>query len=360
MVRATLQAHAAALVAGIHNPDAALRRAVMRLDAVAAKAALEHGADPNTRILFGRVKSSSARSKGWKSSLMFDADAGSNKFATFEASPSNRLPLLHVAAKRVGETMSYTDAHVSVARQRKGRVAFTEFIPVALVLPIVKLLLQYEVDVDAVDRSGNTALHEAARTEGCEEVVRLLLEAQADHHQTNDAGETPWDISRKEQNGLAMALLHHTIAEQNKFNQSIDAMRSVAARAIAVDTGGNFLSEGQEAVFAVESASEKFKMLISPTHRAERLIAVEKLKEATDLQKAGDNLKAEECNQMNAVAMEENELLWLERAAGSLPAGSEKLSPGIDPEPVIGAKDVSDSEEVVTWAQAELDAEQAG
>jgi hypothetical protein len=59
---------------------------------------------------------------------------------------------------------------------------------------VVKLLLERGADVNAADKSGNSALSEAA-SKGCDrELVRMIIKAGANINATNFAGLTPFEM----------------------------------------------------------------------------------------------------------------------------------------------------------------------
>ncbi|KAM8923905.1 ankyrin repeat domain-containing protein 22 [Pelodytes ibericus] len=61
---------------------------------------------------------------------------------------------------------------------------------------LIRLLLQYGVDVNAPDYKGNTALHYACKMKS-QTTVPLLLEANADPNLKNKDGESPLDIAER-------------------------------------------------------------------------------------------------------------------------------------------------------------------
>eukprot|EP01049_Picozoa_sp_SAG25_P010740 SAG25_NODE_1211_length_3595_cov_1.783181_1_plen_894_part_00 len=314
----------AALAAVVHDPDAALRKAVMKLDVEAAEAALQCGADPNCRIHFGRHKrrlaanasmqrlatpegmpravgglatSPSAHSILHPQTLSESTNYAHALLSTGSAAlrefdqRANRVPLLQVCCRRIGpRVMSYTDPHVAAAmpyhrnhRRRlrhAGRRPYTDHIDEALALPVVKLLLQHEAEVDAVDREGNTALHEAARVEACG-VIQLLLDAKADYHMANEHDETPFDVARGNGHQLAMAMLYHSVKERQYLSQ---AMQQFGGGSVLLSSGGRRHSSVESRELAAEDAAEAFKRLLGPSKQAERMIEFERAREAKEQQ----------------------------------------------------------------------------
>jgi ankyrin repeat protein len=75
---------------------------------------------------------------------------------------------------------------------------------------VVRLLLHYGADVNAVDDSGWSALHQAANsasTVGAAQVVRMLLEAGADANAINQEGETPLNYAVTETDGDTLSVV---------------------------------------------------------------------------------------------------------------------------------------------------------
>ena len=131
----------AELTAVRHDPAAALKRAVLRVDADLAREALLRGADPNARVLLGRRRRADARESedgagvagGFDSDLDFDSflDESLNSLLREGAMAEqasrlkpNRVPVLHLLARRVGAVRSFTDTHVSAARGKTRRQVY--------------------------------------------------------------------------------------------------------------------------------------------------------------------------------------------------------------------------------------------
>ncbi len=76
--------------------------------------------------------------------------------------------------------------------QAGGNIANKENI--ALALATVKEVMKLDVDVNAVDKSGRTAMHIAAFT-GSDSVVQFLAEKGAGIDPENEDGETPWTMA---------------------------------------------------------------------------------------------------------------------------------------------------------------------
>lgn len=123
----------AELTAVKHDPSAALKRAVLRIDVDLAREALLQGADPNTRILLGRRRRTGTREGAHENSDARRFDAALDFESVLDESlrgllqqgamaeqaehdrRANRVPVLHVLARRVGSVRSFTDPHVSGA-----------------------------------------------------------------------------------------------------------------------------------------------------------------------------------------------------------------------------------------------------
>ena len=117
----------AELTAVRHDPAVALKRAVLRVDVDLAREALLQGADPNTKVLLGRRRPMQARADAvddsrfdpaWDFSLYESQHSLLQQGAMAEQAShrqANRVPVLHVLARRVGSVRSFTDPHVSGA-----------------------------------------------------------------------------------------------------------------------------------------------------------------------------------------------------------------------------------------------------
>jgi hypothetical protein len=121
----------AELTAVRHDPAVALKRAALRVDVDLAREALLQGADPNTKVLLGRRRPTEARAgaedpsgdasqfdPAWDFSLYESQQSLLQQGAMAEQASrrqANRVPVLHVLARRVGSVRSFTDPHVSGA-----------------------------------------------------------------------------------------------------------------------------------------------------------------------------------------------------------------------------------------------------
>ena len=120
----------AELTAVRHDPSTALKRAVLRIDVDLAREALLQGADPNTRIKLGRRRRMVAREDAHQTSDAQRFDPALDFESVLDASlqsllqqgamaeeesrrGANRVPVLHVLARRVGAVRSFTDPHVA-------------------------------------------------------------------------------------------------------------------------------------------------------------------------------------------------------------------------------------------------------
>ncbi|MEI0608195.1 ankyrin repeat domain-containing protein [Brachyspira pulli] len=72
----------------------------------------------------------------------------------------------------------------------------------------VRYLINSEVDIDAQDNDGNTALSIAVLS-GNSSTVKLLLDYSADHSIKNKYGQTAMDIAKKEKNYEIIGILEH-------------------------------------------------------------------------------------------------------------------------------------------------------
>jgi uncharacterized protein len=167
----------------------ALHSAVLRGDQKMVKALLAHRANLNVRLAKGTFLKRGSREFAFDKFLigatpfLLAARLGDVELmrllATAGADLSiglddGRTPLI-VAAQ--GETTG--------ARMRGGAAE-------PRVTAAVKLLLELDADVNAVDRNGNTALHVlAARRPGFDGVIRLIAERGAALEIANSKGETP-------------------------------------------------------------------------------------------------------------------------------------------------------------------------
>ena len=122
----------AELTAVRHNADTALKRACLRFDADLAKEALLQGANPNVRVKLGRRTREDQRtedelqgSQSWEThdslhAIMREGAAA----ATAALQKPNRVPVLHLCARRCGTVRSFTDGQLSAARGKTHRVHY--------------------------------------------------------------------------------------------------------------------------------------------------------------------------------------------------------------------------------------------
>jgi len=85
--------------------------------------------------------------------------------------PRERLPLLHIACSDTAESETGGEAGETKSAEQ--------------MLSIIRLLLQREVDVNAISAAGDTALYRACTSQQLQ-VVQILLEAEADVNLTSD------------------------------------------------------------------------------------------------------------------------------------------------------------------------------
>ncbi|KAL4640084.1 ankyrin repeat domain-containing protein 22 [Arapaima gigas] len=88
---------------------------------------------------------------------------------------------LHYAARR---TFTVLDSLMIILEKQRRTVT------------LMRLILNSNVDIDAVDYEGNTALHYACQRKS-DHLIRLLLEKNADMSIKNRDNETPLDIAKR-------------------------------------------------------------------------------------------------------------------------------------------------------------------
>ncbi|UKZ82545.1 hypothetical protein TrVFT333_010334 [Trichoderma virens FT-333] len=135
-----------------------------------------------------------------------------NMRANINAVDSSRYTPLHLAAKsghvRVVELLVRSGPDLA-ARSRKGETPlhFATKYP-----EIVKILLEYKAEVNAVDVSDQTPLHIAAET-GCVEAAKQLMFANADTEAVDNSGKSPLYYAIKNQR---FPMVEAIVKHQNK------------------------------------------------------------------------------------------------------------------------------------------------
>jgi ankyrin repeat protein len=131
----------------------------------------------------------------------------------------NDIPMDRIIRSKIVDKDKYqtTAFHVMCHYNNHGQLIHNDQF-----IPIVKLLLQYNANVNAQDSKGSTILHQfvsGSRDDRRETIVKFLLEdCNADYLTIrNNNGQTAWDMNRmhrnQENNNI---ILHHVVMEQKR------------------------------------------------------------------------------------------------------------------------------------------------
>jgi uncharacterized protein len=215
------EAHMAALYAAIDMHRLAIGhgrpnpRSSGRLDALdIIEKLLAHGADPNARLvapLFQRHHTGGDRALG----------EGATPFLRAAKSGDVAAMRLLLAA---GADPTLTLPNASNALMFAAGLGWRDGSPAAPsfdqgseeeALEAIALCLELGLDINAVNTSGDTALHAAVSGRGSQKIIRFLIEKGADLQARNKQGRTPLDVAvadRRERTGI-VALLREYMPE---------------------------------------------------------------------------------------------------------------------------------------------------
>jgi ankyrin repeat protein len=199
-----------------------LHYATLHGDPLFVRLLLEYKAYPNAKDYEGRTPLHIATWYGHDSVTLALLEYGADPTVTDDM---GRTPFINLHAEFLRVLDAMTRSMNPDKRDEKGRTILHNLAVFCDYYLVEHILLSRDVDVNAKDNDGNTALHlavasEIASDEACLRTAEVLLEHGADPKIKNNKGKTPIDLARREGRReivglLRKAILKRTVSQEN-------------------------------------------------------------------------------------------------------------------------------------------------